>query len=70
MINVSFLNLKWYTILLRYFLMMFCVIVGVLMDMPLITVLAFPIFISAILGIGVHFNTIAKAKELNVKMAK
>lgn len=51
--TIKILNLDWKTTLLRYFLMMFVVIVGVLTQVWAIAFLGLPIFLSALLGIAI-----------------
>lgn len=51
--NIKFLSLSWETTLIRYFLMMFVVIGGVLSGVYAIAFLGLPIFLSAILGVSI-----------------
>lgn len=62
MMTIKFLSLKWETLLLRYFLMMFAVIAGVLTQIWAITFLGLPLFLSAILGVAIVKET-DKAKR-------
>ncbi len=68
MMTISFLNLNWQTVLKRYFLMMFLVILGVLGQVYWLAFLALPVFLSAILGISFGNKTETKnAKVLPMK---
>ena len=49
---MRFFALTFDKVLLRFFLMMTCVIVGLFVGQPLIALLALPIFLSAILGVS------------------
>jgi len=54
MMTIKILSLSWETTLLRYFLMMFVVITGVLTQTWALAFLGLPIFLSAILGISIE----------------
>jgi hypothetical protein len=49
---MRFFALSFDKVLLRFFLMMACVIGGLFTGQPLIAILALPIFLSAVLGIS------------------
>ncbi len=49
---MRFFALTFDKVLLRFFLMMTCVIVGLFVGQPLLALLALPIFLSAILGVS------------------
>lgn len=71
--TISFLNLNWQTVLKRYFLMMFLVIVGVLAQVYWLAFLALPVFLSAILGVSISNkaeNKRAKVLPLNNNQTK
>ena len=55
--NVKILNLGWDVTVMRFFLMMFLVIAGVLMHVWFIAFLGLPVFLSAILGISFEWET-------------
>ena len=63
--TIKTFNLGWDVILLRYFLMMFVVIVGVLSHTWALAFLAFPLFLLAILGVSFQWK---KEKVSNAKM--
>lgn len=67
MIAIKFLSLRWETLLLRYFLMMFCVIGGVLTKLWFIAFLGLPLFLSAILGVA-FINKKKEAKLIAMKL--
>ena len=62
MMTIKILSLSWETTLLRYFLMMFVVITGVLTQTWALAFLGLPIFLSAILGISIERKMKAAAK--------
>lgn len=49
---MRFFALTFDKVLLRFFLMMTCVIVGLFVGQPLLALLALPIFLSAVLGVS------------------
>ena len=63
--TVKTFNLGWDVILLRYFLMMLVVIVGVLTHVWALAFLGFPLFLLAILGVSFQWN---KKEVSNAKM--
>jgi len=67
--TIKMLNLGWQATLLRYFLMMACVIGGVLSGFWIIALLGLPLFLSAILGIHIELNDV-KAKSAKVRGLK
>lgn len=50
--QMRFFALTFDKVLLRFFLMMTCVIVGLFAGQPLLALLALPIFLSAVLGVS------------------
>lgn len=72
MLTINYLDLNWQTVLKRYFLMMFFVIVGVMTHMFWIAFLALPVFLSAILGIRIsrQKDVVIKTKVLRMKKQK
>jgi hypothetical protein len=63
--TIKTFNLGWNVILLRYFLMMFVVIVGVLTHTWALAFLGFPLFLLAILGVSFQWK---KEQGSNAKM--
>lgn len=61
---MRFFALSFEYMLIRYFLMMACVIGGLFVGQPLITFLALPVFLSAILGVS--FRPETTTKQANV----
>ncbi|MEM1357577.1 MAG: hypothetical protein AAGF89_05235 [Bacteroidota bacterium] len=61
---MRFFALSLEYMLIRYFLMMACVIGGLFVGQPLIAFLALPLFLSAILGVSFRAET--PAAEANV----
>ena len=49
---MRFFALTFDKVLLRFFLMMACVIGGIFAGQPLVAILALPIFLSAVLGVS------------------
>lgn len=73
---MHFFSLSIDKVLIRFFLMMTCVIVGVFSGQPLITILALPMFLSAILGVSFQseekysaIKTMVKTETINQKQA-
>ena len=69
--KIKILNLAWDVTLLRFYLMMFLVITGVLTQIWAIAFLSLPVFLSAILGVSFEWkgekvnNTNATAKMVS-----
>lgn len=61
-------------ILIRFFLMMTCVIVGLFVGQPIIAILALPFFLSAILGVSFlpekHEAAAVSQLDTKTKLAK
>lgn len=60
---MRFFALSINMLLVRYFLMMACVIGGLFIGQPVIALLALPIFLSAILGISILPEPVKQAKQ-------
>lgn len=69
MMKIKIFNLGWDVILMRYFLMMFLVITGVLTKIWFIAFLGFPVFLTAILAISFETkqNEVFNAKMVSLK---
>lgn len=61
--NMRFFALSFDKVILRFFLMMGCVIVGLFSGQPLLALLALPLFLSALLGVS--FMPVEEAKKEN-----
>lgn len=73
---MRFFALSFDKVLLRFFLMMACVIIGVFSGQPLVTILALPLFLSAIMGVSFQpeekqsaVKTMVKTESINQKQA-
>jgi len=54
-------------VIIRFYLMMACVIGGLFAGQPLIAILALPLFLSAVLGVSFMPETTAQATEISMK---
>ena len=64
MLKIQLFNSRMDTIVLRYYLMMLIVIIAGLSGQIWLSALAFPVFLSAILGVKFQFNSqVAKANK-------
>ncbi len=52
---MKFFTLSLGTMLVRYYLMMACVVIALFIGQPLLALLAIPLFLSAVLGISFRF---------------
>lgn len=64
MLKIQLFNSRMDTVVLRYYLMMLIVIIAGISGQIWLSALAFPVFLSAILGVKFQFNSqVAKANK-------
>lgn len=64
MLKVNYFELGWQNALLRFFLLMFLVILGVFTKIWFIAFLALPVFLSIMLGVAFKFESAQKAGKV------
>ena len=67
---MTFFTASLQTVLIRYYLMMAVIIVSFLVGYPILALLAFPIFISAIAAISIKKETKKASQRSNTKNAE
>ena len=70
MIKVDMFSLSIGGVVVRFFLMMAIIIVGVFTGMPWLTVLGLPIFLSALMGVSIGGSANAEAKTSKMKVSE
>lgn len=70
MIKVDMFSLSIGGVVVRFFLMMAIIIVGVFTGMPWLTLLGLPIFLSALMGVSVGGPARAEAKTSRMKVSE